>query len=72
MPSNGILPMDASIGMYEDLSFLVPDNMKIPLEAIRLDTEIGHGHFGRVFRATLVGKFIKSEEAVAVKTLHGI
>ena len=55
---------------YENLVSLVPPNLRIPIEKIRLDTHIGKGFFGEVYKATFTHSNGKHME-VAVKTLHG-
>jgi len=54
---------------YEDLEFLVPENVRIPLNSLELANVVGEGHFGIVYKA--IYKIQEGTDVlVAVKTLH--
>uniref|UniRef100_H2YE97 Tyrosine-protein kinase receptor n=1 Tax=Ciona savignyi TaxID=51511 RepID=H2YE97_CIOSA len=59
-------PEYSSVGVYE------PDEYEIAEDNVELLTEIGHGHFGKVFEG-FAKQVVKGEKKtrVAVKTLHG-
>jgi hypothetical protein len=54
---------------YEDLGFLVPEKLRIPMERIDIACEIGSGHFGIVYKAQYTNHQ-GTVVPVAVKTLH--
>uniref|UniRef100_A0A915IP89 Protein kinase domain-containing protein n=1 Tax=Romanomermis culicivorax TaxID=13658 RepID=A0A915IP89_ROMCU len=61
--------IERSEGIYDDLSYLVPDNVRIPWNSITKEEMIGMGHFGEVYR----GIYTKPNGrvfTVAIKTLR--
>ena len=60
--------MNPIAAQYATLTTLVPKERQIEYKLIRLDTMIGKGYFGDVYRATLMD----TNTEVAVKCLHGM
>jgi hypothetical protein len=54
----------------EELKKLIPQRLHIPGSHLRLLDSVGHGEFGEVYKAHLIG--LKKQRAVAVKTLRGL